>query len=180
MRVMRMRPNRAKNVFIGLTEPADRIKRFRVRRNGDHPPNPAARARSTTASRSRRNQRSRGGSDCQSARGPLCDDLPPLRCNAENRYRAAKTILSQDLGRSRHGRMLLARWTFKRSSSFPSKLHERLRHDGDDTQNFGGHVENGLHTRRIALAFDPRFFAGEIAVGFAHNLQISVKIMCRA
>ena len=41
MRVMRMRPNRAKHVVIGLSEPADRTKSFRACRNGDHPPKPS-------------------------------------------------------------------------------------------------------------------------------------------
>src|ERR1700731_1499129 len=41
MQVMRMRPNRAKHVVIGLSEPADRTKSFRACRNGDHPPKPS-------------------------------------------------------------------------------------------------------------------------------------------
>jgi hypothetical protein len=40
MRVMGMRPNRAKDVFISLSETADRVKGIRSGRNGDHPPNP--------------------------------------------------------------------------------------------------------------------------------------------
>src|SRR5208283_2406810 len=125
MRVMWMRPNRAKNVFIGLSDPADRIKRLRVCRNGDHPPNPSGAGAFDHGI-------TLGGeiSEVEVAvtvnqhGGPLYDDLPPLRCNAEKSVSGpAKTILPQDLGRSRHGRMFARSLERLRGrAAFPSKL----------------------------------------------------------
>ena len=47
--------------------------------------------------------------------------------------------------------------------------HERLRHDRDDAQNFGRHIEDVAMRAGIGLALDPGLLGGEIAVGLADD-----------